>query len=447
MNAPGDKLQKLADLVAAARAAGADAADAVLAEGVSVTLGWRMGALENLDRAEGADIGLRVFVGRRQAMASSSDLSKDALAQLIERAVAMARAAPEDPFCGLAAPEELAREIPDLDLADGADASVEALTERARRAEDAARAVPGVTNSEGAQASFSRSMFYLAASNGFARAHGETGHGVAASVLAGSGTAMERDYDYISTVHAADLPDPETIGAEAGRRAVRRLNARKAASARVPVVFEPRVAGSLVRHLASAVNGQAVARGTTFLKDKMGARIFAEGVTIVDDPLRKRGLGSRPFDGEGLPARPLKLVDRGVLQSWILDLSSARQLKLRSTGHAARGVSSPPSPATSNLYLEAGAVAPEALIADIKSGLYVTELIGMGVNGVTGDYSRGAAGFWIENGQLAFPVSEVTIAGNLKEMFPNITAANDLVFRHATNAPTLRIDGMAVAGR
>ena len=447
MNAPGDKLQKLADLVAAARAAGADAADAVLAEGVSMTLGWRMGALENLDRAEGADIGLRVFVGRRQAMASTSDLSKDALAQLIERAVAMARAAPEDPFCGLAAPEELAREIPDLDLADGADASVEALTERARRAEDAARAVPGVTNSEGAQASFSRSMFYLAASNGFARAHGETGHGVAASVLAGSGTAMERDYDYISTVHAADLPDPETIGAEAGRRAVRRLNARKAASARVPVVFEPRVAGSLVRHLASAVNGQAVARGTTFLKDKMGARIFAEGVTIVDDPLRKRGLGSRPFDGEGLPARPLKLVDRGVLQSWILDLSSARQLKLRSTGHAARGVSSPPSPATSNLYLEAGAVAPEALIADIKSGLYVTELIGMGVNGVTGDYSRGAAGFWIENGQLAFPVSEVTIAGNLKEMFPNITAANDLVFRHATNAPTLRIDGMAVAGR
>ena len=447
MNAPGDKLQKLADLVAAARAAGADAADAVLAEGVSVTLGWRMGALENLDRAEGADIGLRVFIGRRQAMASSSDLSKDALAQLIERAVAMARAAPEDPFCGLAAPEELAREIPDLDLADGADASVEALTERARRAEDAARAVPGVTNSEGAQASFSRSMFYLAASNGFAHAHGETGHGVAASVLAGSGTAMERDYDYISTVHAADLPDPETIGAEAGRRAVRRLNARKAASARVPVVFEPRVAGSLVRHLASAINGHAVARGTTFLKDKMGARIFAEGVTIVDDPLRKRGLGSRPFDGEGLPARPLKLIDRGVLQSWILDLSSARQLKLQSTGHAARGVSSPPSPATSNLYLEAGAVAPEALIADIKSGLYVTELIGMGVNGVTGDYSRGAAGFWIENGQLAFPVSEVTIAGNLKEMFPNITAANDLVFRHATNAPTLRIDGMAVAGR
>ncbi len=447
MKSTDDKLQRLADLVAAARAAGADAADAVLAEGVSMTLGWRLGALENLDRAEGADIGLRVFFGRRQAMASSSDLSKDALAQLIERAAAMARAAPEDPFCGLAAPEDLARDIPDLDLADVADASVETLTERARRAEDAARAVPGVTNSEGAQASFSRSTFYLAASNGFARAHDETGHGVAASVLAGSGTAMERDYDYISTVHAADLPQPETIGAEAGRRAVRRLNARKAASARMPVVFEPRVAGSLVRHLASAVNGQAVARGATFLKDRMGARIFAEGVTIVDDPLRRRGLGSRPFDGEGLPAWPLTLIDRGVLKSWILDLSSARQLNLKSTGHAARGVSSPPSPSTSNLYLEAGAVAPEALIADIKSGLYVTELIGMGVNGVTGDYSRGAAGFWIENGQLAHPVSEVTIAGNLKEMFPRIAAANDLVFRYATNAPTLRVDGMAVAGR
>ena len=447
MKSADDKLQRLADLVAAARAAGADAADAVLAEGVSMTLGWRMGALENLDRAEGADVGLRVFVGRRQAMASSSDLSKDAFAQLVERAIAMARAAPEDPFCGLAAPEDLARDIPDLDLADGADVSVEALTERARRAEDAARAVPGVTNSEGAQASFSRSTFYLAASNGFARAHGETGHGVAASVLAGSGTAMERDYDYISTVHAADLPDPESIGAEAGRRAVRRLNARKASSARVPVVFEPRVSGSLVRHLANAVNGQAVARGTTFLKDKMGEKIFAEGVTIVDDPLRKRGLGSRPFDGEGLAVRPLKLIDKGVLRSWILDLGSARQLKLKSTGHAARGVSSPPSPSTSNLYMEAGALTPEALIADIKSGLYVTELIGMGVNGVTGDYSRGAAGFWIENGQLAYPVSEVTIAGNLKDMFPNIAAANDLIFRHATNAPTLRVEGLAVAGR
>ncbi len=447
MKSADDKLQRLTDLVAAARAAGADAADAVLAEGVSMTLGWRMGALENLDRAEGADVGLRVFVGRRQAMASSSDLSKDAFAQLVERAVAMARAAPEDPFCGLAAPEDLARDIPDLDLADGADASVETLTERARRAEDAARAVPGVTNSEGAQASFSRSMFYLAASNGFARAHGETGHGVAASVLAGSGTAMERDYDYISTVHAADLPDPEIIGAEAGRRAVRRLNARKASSARVPVVFEPRVSGSLVRHLANAVNGQAVARGTTFLKDKLGEKIFADGVTIVDDPLRKRGLGSRPFDGEGLPVRPLKLIDKGVLRSWILDLGSARQLKLKSTGHAARGVSSPPSPSTSNLYMAAGALTPEALIADIKSGLYVTELIGMGVNGVTGDYSRGAAGFWIENGQLAYPVSEVTIAGNLKDMFPGITAANDLVFWHATNAPTLRVEGLAVAGR
>ncbi len=447
MKSADDKLQRLTDLVAAARAAGADAADAVLVEGVSMTLGWRMGALENLDRAEGSDIGLRVFFGRRQAITSSSDLGRDALKELVERAAAMARAAPEDPFCGLADPRDLARDIPDLDLADAEDASVETLTERARRAEDAARAVPGVTNSEGAQASFSRSMFYLAASNGFARAHGETGHGVAASVLAGGGTAMERDYDYASTLHAADLPEPETIGAEAGRRAVRRLNARKAVSARVPVVFEPRVAGSLVRHLASAVNGQSVARGTTFLKDKMGARIFSEGVTIVDDPLRKRGLGSRPFDGEGLPSRPLTLVDRGVLKSWILDLRSARQLNLKSTGHAARGVSSPPAPSTSNLYLAAGAITPEAMLADIKEGLFVTELIGMGVNGVTGDYSRGAAGFWIENGQLAYPVSEVTIAGNLKDMFLNVAAANDLVFRYGTNAPTLRVDGLAVAGR
>jgi PmbA protein len=447
MSDPADKLQRLADLIANARQAGASAADAVLAEGVSLTLGWRLGKLENLERAEGADVGLRVLFGRRQAIASSSDLSAHGARDLVERAVAMARAAPEDPFCGLADAADLARDFPDLDLADTSDPTVEDLQARARAAEDAARAVPGVTNSEGAQASFSRSTVALVASNGFAAARGETHHGVAASVLAGSGTAMETDYDYASATHAADLAKSETIGRSAGERAVRRLNPRKIETAKMPVVFEPRVASSLLRYFASAVNGASVARGTTFLKEKMGARIFPESVTIVDDPLRKRGLSSRPFDGEGLPARPLKLVEKGVLKSWVLDLRSARQLNLKSTGHAARGVSSPPSPSTSNLYLEPGRVSPTELIADIKDGLFVTTLIGMGVNGVTGDYSRGAAGFRIANGALAHPVSEVTIAGNLKDMFLALAAANDLEFRYGTDSPTVRIDGMTVAGR
>jgi PmbA protein len=447
MTTPADALQRLSDLIATARTMGASAADAVLAEGVSLSLGWRLGQLENLERAEGADVGLRVFFGHRQAIASSSDFSQDGLGELVERAVAMARAAPEDPFCGVAEPGELARDFPDLDLADAADPTVEDLTARARTAEDAARAVEGVTNSEGAQASFSRATVALAASNGFAATRGETHHGVAASVLAGTGTAMERDYDYASAVHAADLDRPEAIGRSAGERAVRRLNARKMQTAKMPVVFEPRVAASLLRHLASAINGASVARGTTFLKEKMGARIFPEAVTIVDDPLRRRGLNSHPFDGEGLPSRPLKLVERGVLKSWILDLRSARQLKLPSNGRAARGVSAPPSPATSNLYLEPGKVSPQTLLAGIKDGFFVTELIGMGVNGVTGDYSRGAAGFRIENGALAHPVSEVTIAGNLKEMFLGFTAADDLVFRYGTDSPTVMIESLTVAGR
>jgi PmbA protein len=267
------------------------------------------------------------------------------------------------------------------------------------------------------------------------------------AVLAGKGTAMERDYDYATAVHFADLRDPGEIGHAAGERCVSRLNARKASSAQVPVVYNPRVAGSLLGHLAGAIGGTAVARGTTFLKDKLGERLFPESVTIVDDPRRRRGLRSRPFDGEGIGTRPIDIVKDGVLSTWILDLRSARQLGLASTGHASRGTSSPPSPSTSNLYLKAGNVSPAALMADIKSGFLVTELIGMSLNSVTGDYSRGAVGFWIEDGAIAYPVSEVTIAGNVIDMFANISAADDLEFRYGVDAPTLRVDGMTVAGR
>jgi PmbA protein len=442
-----DPLDRLADLIAKARAKGADAADAILVEGTSLSVALRLGVLEHMSRAEGTDLGLRVFIGKRQAIASSSDLSPSALDELAERAVAMAKTVPEDPYCGLAEPEALARTFPDVDGCDPREPTGEELSEHARRAEDAARAIVGVTNSEGAQAAWGQSVVALVASNGFAQSRAGSHHSLSVSVLAGAGTAMERDYDYASAVHAVDMPEPEAIGRSAGERTVKRLNPRKAQSARVPVVFDPRVANGLLRHLAGAINGAAVARGTTFLRDKLGERIFPEAVTIVDDPLRRRGLRSKPFDGEGIATVRRNLVDKGVLTTWVLDLRSARQLGLKTTGHAARGTSSPPSPATTNLYLEPGPVGPEALIADIKSGLYVTELIGFGVNNVTGDYSRGATGFWIENGALVFPVSEVTIAGNLKNMFLNLTAANDLVFRYGTDAPTVRIDGMTIAGK
>jgi PmbA protein len=320
------------------------------------------------------------------------------------------------------------------------------LKTRCRAAEEAALAVRGVTNSEGAEANWSRHAIALAASNGFAGRYAVTRHSLSASVLAGEGTKMERDYDFSSTVFGADLDDPVAVGRRAGEKAVRRLNPRKAATAKLPVVFDPRVANSIVGHLASAINGSAIARGTSFLKDSMGKRLFPAGLAIIDDPLRPRGLRSKPFDGEGLATKAHRIIDDGTLTTWLLDLRSARQLKLASTSHASRGTTAPPSPSPTNLYMTPGALTPEQLIRETGSGFYVTELIGFGVNAVTGDYSRGAAGFWIENGELAHPVSEVTIAGNLKDMFAAVTAADDLVFRYGTDAPTLRIDGMTIAG-
>jgi len=368
------------------------------------------------------------------------------LDELVERGLAMARSVPEDPFCGLAETGQLAGEVPDLDICDTDQPSPETLTDWAARAEEAARAVPGVTNSEGADASWGRSTVAMAASNGFSRTYSGSHCGFSVSVLAGEGTAMERDYDYTGAVYAADLRSPEEIGRSAGEKAVRRLNPRKVDSAQVPMVFDPRVARGFLGHLAGAINGTAVARGTTFLKDKLETQIFPSAITIVDDPLRPRGLRSKPFDGEGVAVMRRNVIDKGVLTTWFLDLRSARQLEMATTGHAARGTSSPPSPSATNLYLEPGALTPAGLMADIDSGFYVTEMIGFGVNGVTGDYSRGASGFWIDKGELAYPVSEVTIAGNLTDMFANVTAADDLEFRYGTDAPTVRVDGMTVAG-
>jgi len=442
-----DDLSLLGDLVAQARKAGADQADALLAEGASLSHAQRLGKTEKLERSENFDVGLRVMVGKRQAIVSANDRDPGGLAELVTRAIAMAKAVPEDPYVGLADPDELARTWPDLDLFDAAEPAPETLIERAKTAEEAARAVAGVTNSEGAEAGWSQARVALVASNGFAGAYAASGHSISVSVLAGDGTAMERDYDYSSAVHAADLTDAAEIGRIAGTRAVERLNARKVATGKYPVVFDRRVAGGMLRHLVGAISGPSVTRGTSFLKDKLGQQIFSRGISIVDDPHLPRGLRSKPFDGEGVANRRRAIVADGVLETWLLDLGSARQLGLRTTGHASRGISSPPGPSPSNMWLERGAVTREELIGDVQEGLLVTEMMGMGVNGVTGDYSRGASGFWIENGKIAYPVHEITIAGNLKDMFLALTPASDLHFKTGIDAPSVRIDGMMVAGR
>ena len=446
MSTVSDPLDLLANLLAAAKRAGADSGDAVFFEAASLAVAQRLGKSEKLERSESRDLGLRVLVGKRQAIASTTDFTQDSLDALVERALAMARAAPEDPYCGIADPDQIATEVKDLDICDADEPSAEILVARAREAEDAARAVDGVTNSEGAEAGWSRSTIALAATNGFAREYRLSSQSIAASVLAGEGTAMERDYDFHTAVYGSDLRAPAEIGANAGGRAVRRLGARKVETSRVPVVYDSRVSGGLVRHLAQAINGPSVARGTSFLKDRLGERVFPNGIDIVDDPHRPRGLRSKPFDAEGVANRRRALVEDGVLGTWVLDLASARQLGLETTGHAARGTSSPPSPAATNLWMRPGTASSEALIGEIESGFYVTELIGMGVNGVTGDYSRGATGYWIENGEIAYPVSEVTVAGNLRDMFASLTPADDLEFRFGVDAPTIRIDGMTIAG-
>ena len=442
-----DDLSLLGDLVSRAKAAGADEADALLSEGASLSHSQRLGRTEKLERAEHFDLGLRVLVGKRQAIVSASERNPAAFPALVARAIAMARAVPEDPYVGLAAPDQVAKTWPDLDLVDPAEPAPATLIERARLAEEAALAVPGVTNSEGAEAGWSRGRLTLVASNGFTGTFAATGHSVGLAVLAGEGTAMERDYDFSSAVHAPDLEDAAAIGRSAGERAVRRLNPRKVVTGKYPVLFDRRVASSLLRHLIGAISGPAVARGTSFLKEKLGQRIFSAGINIVDDPHMRRGHRSKPFDAEGVANRRREIIADGVLQTWLLDLGSARQLKSQTTGHASRGTGSPPGPSPTNLWLERGVVTQQELIGDVPRGLLVTELMGMGVNGVTGDYSRGASGFWIEDGAIAYPVSEFTIASNLKDMFLALTPASDLELKTGVDAPTVRVDGMTVAGR
>lgn len=446
MSPAPNSAELLQTLITSAKKAGADAADAMLVDSTSLSVAVRLGKIETLDRSESGDLGLRVFIGKKQAMVSSTDRSAKTLNDMAERAVAMARLAPEDEFCGLADPSDVTRDWPKLELADSVEPSAQQLIDDVRAAEDAARAVKGVTNSEGAETGMSAASVTIAASNGFVGNYRRSSFNLSASVIAGEGTNMERDDDYAMRVFYNDMPTPASIGQKAGERAVIRLGARKMPTCQVPVVYAPRIAGNLLGALIGAISGSSVARGTSFLKDKMGQQLFPANVTIVDDPFRARGLRTRPFDAEGQLPQKRNVIDKGVLTTWLMDLRSARQLKLRSTGHASRSPGGTPSPSASNFYVEAGTLSPSELIKDIKQGFYVTELMGMGINGVTGDYSQAAAGFWIENGMIAFPVNEMTIASNLKDMYRTLTPANDLEFQRGIDSPTLRVESMTVAG-
>ncbi|KZL18739.1 peptidase PmbA [Pseudovibrio axinellae] len=438
------KLEEQAlSLVKAAKAAGADAADALAVTGMSLSVSVREGAVESTDRAEGNDVTLRVFVGKQVASISSN--ASDDPAQLAARAVEMAKVTPEDPFAGLAEPERLLKKIPSLDLMDPRHVNAEELTKAALDAEAAALGVQGVSKSGGAGASWGLSGIVLATSDGFVGAYQRSRSGFSMTAIAGEGTGMERDYEFDSRTYWEDLMQPEDVGRIAGERTVRRLNPRQIKTCKAPVVYEPRAARSLLGHFAGAINGASIARGTSFLKEQMGQQVFAKGITISDDPFKARGGGTAPFDAEGTGAQYLDMVEDGMLAHWFLDGYSARELGLLSNGRARRAGSST-SPGATNLTLHAGEKKPEEILREIGEGLLVTDLIGHGANGVTGDYSRGASGYWVENGEIAYPVSEVTIAGNLKDMFLNLTPASDLDDRYAVATPTVVIEGMTIAG-
>ncbi len=432
-------------LLEEAKRQGATAADAVWVESTSLSCGQRLGVPEGIERAESTGIALRVFRGQKIASVSTADTDRTALTELVNRAVSMASLSPEDPYALLATLEQFAKTIPALDLVDAHEPTMEWIQQQASLLEDSALAVKGIRNSHGSEVGHSRSLMTLATSEGFLQSQASTSTSLYVCVTAGEEDWKERDYDYCSARHVADLKSPEAIGIRAAERTLGKLRPRKVATCQVPVVFDPRVGGRVIGSIASAISGSAVARGTSFLKDKMGQPVASSGFTVTDDPHRLRGLASRPFDGEGLVNRKMALIEKGVLKSWLLDLRSAKRLNLAPTGHAARGLGAP-SPSTTNLYLEAGTLSKTALLSDIKNGFYVMDTFGAGLNTVTGDYSQGASGYWIENGELAYAVSELTIAGQMQDMLMQLTAADDLVFEYGTNAPTFRIDGMTVAG-
>ncbi len=436
-------------LLKAARDAGAEAADAIAVAGDTQSIEVRNGALEQAERAEGVDVGLRVLIGHRQAHVSASDTSARTIEEMAARAVAMAREAPEDPWCGLADPDQLARDwdVAALELEDPSpmpDAA--ALKDAALRAEAAALGVPGISRMDAAGAGWSASRVHLAATNGFSGGYGRTGHSVQAVAICGEGLAMERDYAFESRVHQGDLPDPESIGRLAGERAASRAGASKPPTGAWPVLYDERVASGLIGHLVQAVNGAMIARGSSWLKDAMGEAVLPDGVDLIENPNRPRVSGSRPFDGEGLPVSIRALVENGVLRSWILDLATARQLGLASTGNASRGAGGLPGPSAGNLTLTPGKHTREDLLREMGTGLLITSMMGSSINPNTGDYSRGASGFWVENGEITRPVNECTVAGNLRDMLRGFTAANDGRAHQSRVVPSLLVEGLVIAG-
>ena len=437
-------IERASALVEAAKAAGADSADAVVVSGQSLGVDVRLGKVEETKRSENDGFSLRVFVGKRTAAISANDAS--AVNDLAARAVAMAKVAPEDAYASLAEKHRLAKTLPELELFDDTEIDAAALSELARETEEAGLAVAGVSNSGGASAGWGTGGLVLVTSDGFCGSYRSSSFSTSVSVVAGEGTAMERDYDFDSKRYLADLRPCAEIGKGAGERAVKRLNPRKVDSQTLSVIYDPRVSTGLVGHLAGAVNAASIARKTSFLRDDMGGQIFRPEIRISDDPHRLRGLASRPFDGEGVAAEAMDVIKDGMLKTWFLDTATAKELGLETNGRAARGGANP-SPGHTNLTLHAGEKSPEEMIKDIGTGLYITELIGSGVSLVTGDYSRGVSGYWIENGEIAYPVSEITIAGNLRDMFARLIPANDLEYRFSTNAPSILIEDMAVAGR
>ncbi|TGN57853.1 TldD/PmbA family protein [Paracoccus liaowanqingii] len=444
------RLKHLAEaLVQAARKAGADQADALAVDGRAIGIDVRAGGLEQAERSEGIEIGLRVLTGGRQAAVSSSDHGDEAIAQMAQRAVAMAREAPVDDDLGLADPSQLTarRDARGLDIAEeGAEPDPAHLQDMALRAEAAALSAKGISQVEAANASYSHRRMWLAASNGFSGGYARTGHALSVVAITGEGLGMERDYAGESCVYAADLPSPEEIGALAAERTLARAGARKPPTGAFPILFDRRVSASLIGHLLSAVNGAAVARGASWLRRDLGEAVLPPGMDLTEDPLRPRYPSSRPFDAEGLETQARRIVADGVLQGWTLDLATGRKLGMASTAAAARGLASAPAPGHSNVILTPGTHSRQDLIAQMGRGLVVTSMLGASVNGTTGDYSRGAAGFWVENGQIAWPVNECTIAGNLREMLMTLVAADDALPWRAAEVPSLLVGGMTVAG-
>ncbi len=445
------KLADLTDaLLAAARKAGAEAADALAVSGTSVSVDVRKGVLEQAERAEGTEIGLRVLIGRRQACVSASDLSARTMADMAERAVAMAREAPEDDSVGLAGPDEIARsrDAAALEMADpSAEPTAAMLEEDSRRAEAAALAVRGVSLVDSAGASYGRRSVHLAATNGFSKGYGRSWRSLSCVAITGEGTGMERDWASEARIWQADLPSPEEIGTRAGERTVARAGARKPPTGAFPVLYDQRVASGLIGHLVGAISGTAIVRGASWLRDALGAQVLPAGFTLTEDPLRPRGSGSRPFDAEGLESRPRDIVRDGVLAGWTLDLGTARRLGMVSTANAERGLSSPPSPSVTNVSLKQGRRTREALIAEMGTGLVVTSMLGASINATTGDYSRGASGFWVQGGRIAYAVNECTIAGNLRDMLMRLTAANDALAHERYVVPSLLVEGLTIAGQ